>query len=52
MLLKKANNFIYKALFFGKVITAGRSNTGIISIRHRGAGVARSFRIIDYIKYL
>jgi len=37
-----------KALSVGKKQKAGRNNTGKITIRHRGGGVKRKIRIIDY----
>ncbi len=39
-----------KRLTKGKRKTAGRNNQGRITIRHRGGGVKRTFRVIDFIQ--
>ena len=30
--------------------TAGRNNTGVITVRHHGGGVKRRYRIVDFIR--
>ncbi len=37
-----------KNLLRSKISTAGRNNHGRITVRHRGGGVKRSYRIIDF----
>ena len=37
-----------KSLLQSKSITAGRNNQGRITVRHRGGGVKRNYRIIDF----
>jgi large subunit ribosomal protein L2 len=52
MLLKKINNFIFNNLNFGRIKISGRNNTGRITVRHRGGGVNRIYRIVDFSKYV
>ncbi len=52
MLLKKVNNFIFNNLSFGRLKISGRNNTGQITLRHRGGGVSRLYRIIDFMRYV
>ncbi len=42
-----------KSLLFGKRQSGGRNNQGKITVRHRGSGVKRSLRLVDFkrIKY-
>ncbi|MBI5733688.1 MAG: 50S ribosomal protein L2 [Candidatus Kerfeldbacteria bacterium] len=37
-----------KSLLFGKRQSGGRNNQGKITVRHRGAGVKRSLRLVDF----
>lgn len=37
-----------KALLVSKKSNAGRNNTGRITVRHRGGGVKRAYRLIDF----
>ncbi|MFP3040023.1 MAG: 50S ribosomal protein L2 [Candidatus Hodgkinia cicadicola] len=41
----------YKRLTRPKVNSGGRNNNGHTTVRHRGGGVKRSFRIIDFRRY-
>lgn len=52
MLLKKAKIIIFNCLEFGFIGNSGRNCSGRMTIRHRGGGVSRLFRIIDFIKYV
>jgi large subunit ribosomal protein L2 len=53
MLLKKVNNSICNnKLIFGKLSTDGRNNLGKITIRHRGGSVTKSYRIVDFYRYI
>lgn len=38
----------HKPLLKSKTITAGRNNTGRITCRHKGGGVKRAYRVIDF----
>ena len=38
----------HKPLLKSKKITAGRNNTGRITCRHKGGGVKRAYRVIDF----
>jgi ribosomal protein L2 len=42
----------FKYLLNKKLKINGRINTGKIVIYHRGGGVKRNYRIIDYSKYI
>ncbi|MFA6427577.1 MAG: 50S ribosomal protein L2 [Candidatus Magasanikbacteria bacterium] len=40
-----------KSLIYKKKSTGGRNNTGHITVRHRGGGVARLYRIVDFKQF-
>jgi len=52
MLLKKVNNSICNKFKFGKISLAGRNNQGHITVWHRGGGMLRMFRIVDFFRYI
>lgn len=41
-----------KRLRYGLKNTGGRSNTGKISVYHRGGGISRIYRILDYVRFV
>jgi large subunit ribosomal protein L2 len=44
------NNFLVRALMFGAKQKAGRNNQGTITCFHRGGGVKKKHRIIDFYR--
>lgn len=52
MLLLKKKNDVFKKLSYGKVIVAGRNNSGKITTYHRGSGHKRVFRFVDFKKFI
>jgi large subunit ribosomal protein L2 len=52
MLLKKTNFRLYKRLLRGKTSIAGITTNGRKTLYHRGSGVKRKLRLLDFSKYV
>lgn len=52
MLLKKSRITLFKKLTLGKLSLSGINSFGRKTLYHRGAGVKRNFRVIDFNKYV
>lgn len=52
MVVRKNFDYNCKKLQVGSISRAGRNNGGLITVRHRGGGVARLFRLVDFFRYI